>query len=180
MNAASIDDSTPQVAVARPAIQRITPFLWFEHEAEAAAQFYVSVFDDSRIMHVARYGRDGARAAGQPEGTVMTVAFELAGQAFSAINGGPMFRITPAVSFVVNCETQDEIDRYWAALAAGGEAGAQQCGWLRDRFGVSWQIVPVRLPELLGADAACSARVMAALMTMKKLDLAELERAAAG
>lgn len=168
-------------ATARPSIQRITPFLWFEHDAEAAAHFYVSVFDDSRVTRVARYGKEGARAAGQPEGTVMTVGFELAGQAFAAINGGPVFRITPAVSFVVNCESQAEIDRYWAALGEGGDAAAQQCGWLKDRFGVSWQIVPVQLPTLLGgADAAQSGRVMAALMTMKKLDLAELERAAAG
>ncbi|WP_186041083.1 VOC family protein [Burkholderia gladioli] len=168
-------------ATAQPSIQRITPFLWFDQEAEAAANFYVSVFDDSRITRVARYGKEGARAAGQPEGTVMTVAFELAGQGFSAINGGPVFRISPAVSFVVNCRTQDEIDRYWASLAEGGDAGAQQCGWLKDRFGVSWQIVPVQLPALLGeADAARAGRVMAALMNMKKLDLAEMERAAAG
>lgn len=139
------------------------------------------MFDDSRITRVARYGKEGARAAGQPEGTVMTVAFELAGQGFSTINGGPVFRISPAVSFVVNYRTQDEIDRYWAALAEGGEADAQQCGWLKDRFGVSWQIVPVQLPALLGEGGAARAgRMMAALMNMKKLDLAELERAAAG
>ncbi|KAF1026818.1 MAG: hypothetical protein GAK40_01181 [Burkholderia plantarii] len=162
-------------------IQRITPFLWFDHEAEAAAHFYVSVFDDARITRVVRYGRAGARAVGQPEGTVMTVAFELAGQAFQAINGGPVFRISPAVSFVVNCETQAEIDRYWEALAAGGDVPSQQCGWLKDRFGVSWQIVPQRLPDLLSeADAAQANRVMSALMTMTKLDLATLERAAAG
>ncbi|ACR27394.1 VOC family protein [Burkholderia glumae] len=168
-------------ATALPSIQRITPFLWFDHEAEAAANFYVSVFDDSRITRIARYGREGARAAGQAEGTVMTVAFELAGQAFSAINGGPVFRITPAVSFVVNCRSQDEIDRYWTSLGDGCDESAQQCGWLKDRFGVSWQVVPVQLPVLLGeADAAQAARVMGALMTMKKLDLAALERAAAG
>ncbi|WP_176041340.1 VOC family protein [Burkholderia stabilis] len=161
-------------------IQRITPFLWFDHDAEAAANFYVSVFDDARIVHVARYGKAGANASGQAEGAVMTVAFELDGQAFVALNGGPVFQITPAVSFVVNCHDQDEIDRYWARLSEGGDARAQQCGWLRDRFGVSWQVVPAQMSELMTGDSARAERVMAQVMTMKKLDLAALQRAAAG
>jgi predicted 3-demethylubiquinone-9 3-methyltransferase (glyoxalase superfamily) len=159
-------------------IQRITPFLWFDGNAEAAANFYVSVFDDSRIVQVARYGRAGAQASGRAEGTVMTVSFELDGQAFVALNGGPAFRITPAVSFVVNCRDQQEIDRYWAALSEGGDERAQQCGWLLDRFGVSWQIVPARLSALMSGDPARAERVMAKIMTMKKLDLRELEQAA--
>ncbi|MBR8061107.1 VOC family protein [Burkholderia dolosa] len=159
-------------------IQRITPFLWFDGNAEAAANFYVSVFDDSRIVQVARYGRAGAQASGRAEGTVMTVSFELDGQAFVALNGGPAFRITPAVSFVVNCRDQPEIDRYWAALSDGGDERAQQCGWLLDRFGVSWQIVPARLSALMSGDPARAERVMAKIMTMKKLDLHELEQAA--
>jgi predicted 3-demethylubiquinone-9 3-methyltransferase (glyoxalase superfamily) len=159
-------------------IQRITPFLWFDGNAEAAANFYVSVFDDSRIVQVARYGRAGAQASGRAEGTVMTVSFELNGQAFVALNGGPAFRITPAVSFVVNCRDQQEIDRYWAALSDGGDERAQQCGWLLDRFGVSWQIVPARLSALMSGDPARAERVMAKIMTMKKLDLRELEQAA--
>ncbi|HGL4262147.1 VOC family protein [Burkholderia dolosa] len=159
-------------------IQRITPFLWFDGNAEAAANFYVSVFDDSRIVQVARYGRAGAQASGRAEGTVMTVSFELDGQAFVALNGGPAFRITPAVSFVVNCRDQREIDRYWAALSDGGDERAQQCGWLLDRFGVSWQIVPARLSALMSGDPARAERVMAKIMTMKKLDLRELEQAA--
>ncbi|MBR8304237.1 VOC family protein [Burkholderia dolosa] len=159
-------------------IQRITPFLWFDGNAEAAANFYVSVFDDSRIVQVARYGRAGAQASGRAEGTVMTVSFELDGQAFVALNGGPAFRITPAVSFVVNCRDQQEIDRYWAALSDGGDERAQQCGWLLDRFGVSWQIVPARLSALMSGDPARAERVMAKIMTMKKLDLHELEQAA--
>ncbi|KUY85068.1 hypothetical protein WL93_06690 [Burkholderia diffusa] len=161
-------------------IQRITPFLWFDHDAEAAARFYVSVFDDARILHVARYGKSGAQASGQAEGAVMTVSFELDGQAFLALNGGPAFPLTPAVSFVVNCRDQQEIDRYWTALTEGGDERAQQCGWLRDRFGVSWQVVPVQMPELMAGDPARAERVMAQVMKMKKLDLHVLEQAAAG
>lgn len=145
-------------------VQRITPFLWFDGNAEEAATFYVSVFDNARLTRVARYGKEGAQASGQGEGAVMTVAFELDGQSFVALNGGPVFQFNPAVSFVVNCATQDEIDYYWGRLSDGGDASAQQCGWLRDRFGLSWQIVPVQLP---------------ALMQMKKIDLGALRRAAA-
>jgi predicted 3-demethylubiquinone-9 3-methyltransferase (glyoxalase superfamily) len=160
-------------------VQRITPFLWFDRDAEAAAAFYVSVFDDARITRVARYGKAGAQASGQQEGAVMTVAFELDGQSFVALNGGPVFQISPAVSFVVNCETQAEIDRYWTRLSEGGDEHAQQCGWLKDRFGVSWQIVPVQLPTLLTeSDPPRAQRVMEALIQMKKIDLDALHRAA--
>jgi predicted 3-demethylubiquinone-9 3-methyltransferase (glyoxalase superfamily) len=162
-------------------IQRITPFLWFDHGAEAAANLYVSVFDDARITRVVRYGKVAARASGQPEGSVMTVSFELDGQGFAAINGGPVFHLTPAVSFVVNCDDQAEIDHFWHALAAGGEPAAQQCGWLKDRFGVSWQIVPAGLAAWLDdPDHARGARVMQALLTMKKIEIEPLLQAAAG
>ncbi|CAJ3890640.1 VOC family protein [Burkholderia pseudomallei] len=161
-------------------VQRITPFLWFDGNAEEAATFYVSVFDNARLTRVARYGKEGAQASGQGEGAVMTVAFELDGQSFVALNGGPVFQFNPAVSFVVNCATQDEIDYYWGRLSEGGDASAQQYGWLRDRFGLSWQIVPVQLPELLaGDDPAKASRTMQALMQMKKIDLGALRRAAA-
>ena len=160
-------------------IQRITPFLWFDHEAEAAANLYVSVFDNARITHVIRYDKEAARAISQPEGGVMTVAFELDGQAFAAINGGPVFQFTPAVSFVVNCDSQSEIDHYWQALSAGGEPDAQQCGWLKDRFGVSWQVVPAGLSAWLAdPDHARGARVMQTLLAMKKIEIAPLRQAA--
>jgi len=127
--------------------QRITPFLWFDHQAEEAAAFYVPIFKNSRIGSVARYDGEAAAASGQPKGSVMTVAFELDGQSFTALNGGPMFKFTEAISLVVNCETQDEIDHVWSKLSSGGQE--VQCGWLKDRFGVSWQVVPGLLPELL-------------------------------
>ena len=155
--------------------QRVTPFLWFDDRAQEAAKFYVSIFANSRIQSTARYDDATARAAGRPAGTVMTVAFELDGQEFVALNGGPVFHFTEAVSFVVNCDTQAEIDDFWDRLSAGGQPG--QCGWLKDRFGVSWQVVPRALNRLLQRDAAKAKRVMAALLTMKKLDLAALERA---
>jgi predicted 3-demethylubiquinone-9 3-methyltransferase (glyoxalase superfamily) len=150
-----------------------TPFLWFDSEAEQAAEQYTSLFPNSRITDVRRYGSAGPGA----EGTVMTVAFELDGQPFVALNGGPQYRFTEAVSFVVDCETQEEVDRYWDALSAGGEEGP--CGWLKDRFGLSWQIVPRRLMELLSdPDAERAQRAMAAMLEMRKLDIAALERAA--
>ena len=157
--------------------QRITPFLWFDHQAEEAATFYTSVFGNSRIVTTTRYDKQSAKASGQPEGSVMTVAFQLDGQDFTALNGGPQFKFSEAISFVVNCDTQQEIDHYWIHLSKGGDASAQVCGWLKDRFGVSWQVVPTELPALL-SDPEKSGRVMAALMTMKKLDLDELRRAA--
>ena len=155
-------------------MQKITPWLWFDTEGEEAARFYTSVFPNSRIVDVARYGSAGPR----PEGMVMTVTFELDGQTFVALNGGPDFTFNEAISFQVSCETQDEVDEYWRALSDGGEQGP--CGWLKDRFGVSWQIIPTALPRLLAdPDREKSQRVMAAMLTMKKIDIDALERAAA-
>lgn len=156
-------------------MQRITPFLWFDNTAEAAANYYVSVFKDARIVTLARYSKEGAAASGQKEGSAMTVAFELDGQKFVALNGGPHFKISEAVSFVVNCDSQDEIDYYWDKLAASGDPTAQRCGWLKDQFGVSWQVVPSALPELMTGPNA--GKVMAALLQMGKPDLAVLQRA---
>jgi predicted 3-demethylubiquinone-9 3-methyltransferase (glyoxalase superfamily) len=152
----------------------ITPCLWFDTEGEEAAEFYTSIFDNSRIVHVAHYGEAGPRAAG----TVMTVLFELDGQRFLALNGGPEHKFNEAISLTVNCKTQEEVDRYWSRLSDGGEEGP--CGWLKDRFGLSWQIVPDRLPELLtSSDAETSQRVMKAMLGMKKIDIPALEEAAA-
>jgi len=153
-------------------IQLITPFLWFDQQAEEAAAFYTSVFPNSKIVKVVRQGDAGP---GSP-GSVLTVAFELHGQSFVALNGGPHFKFTEAISFVVNCQTQEEVDRYWEKLSAGGSE--VQCGWLKDRFGLSWQIVPTLLPELLGGpDPAKSARAMKAMMGMTKLDIRALKQA---
>ena len=155
-------------------MQKLTPFLWFDTEGEDAARFYTSVFPNSRIVDIQRYGEAGPRDAG----TVMTVAFELEGQRFVALNGGPDFTFNEAISFEVECEDQDEVDRYWDTLTDGGEPGP--CGWLKDRFGVSWQIVPKRLTELLAdEDREKAQRVMGAMLQMGKIDVAELERAAA-
>jgi predicted 3-demethylubiquinone-9 3-methyltransferase (glyoxalase superfamily) len=154
--------------------QRISPFLWFDSQAEEAAGHYAAVFPNSRIGEVTRYDKSGAQASGQPEGSAMTVPFEIDGQAFTAINGGPHFKFTEAVSFVVSCADQDEIDHYWDRLSEGGEPKAQQCGWLKDKFGLSWQVVPAELPELMKHPG-----VMPAILGMKKIDLAAL-RAAAG
>jgi predicted 3-demethylubiquinone-9 3-methyltransferase (glyoxalase superfamily) len=153
---------------------KITPFLWFDTQAEEAAQHYTSIFPNSKITQVSRYGEAGPGDAG----SVMTVAFELDGKQFVALNGGPEFRFTEAVSFVIDCETQEEVDRYWSALCEGGEEGP--CGWLKDRYGLSWQVVPAALPRLLGdPDREKAERVMAAMLKMRKLDIGELERAAA-
>jgi predicted 3-demethylubiquinone-9 3-methyltransferase (glyoxalase superfamily) len=155
-------------------MREITPCLWFDTEGEEAAKLYTSIFPNSRITDVARYGSAGPR----PEGTVMTVSFELDGQKFLALNGGPQFTFSEAISFQVLCESQDEVDTYWSKLAEGGEEGP--CGWLKDRFGLSWQIVPTRLPELLqDPDRERSQRVMAAMLEMRKIDVGALERAAA-
>jgi predicted 3-demethylubiquinone-9 3-methyltransferase (glyoxalase superfamily) len=156
-------------------MSNISPFLWFNDQAEQAAQFYTSVFPNSRVVTTTHYGDSGPG----PKGSVMTVAFELEGQKFTALNGGPQFTFTEAVSFVVNCETQEEVDRYWSRLTAdGGQPGP--CGWLKDRFGLSWQIVPNALPRLLSdTDPAKSKRVMEAVMKMGKLDISALEAAAA-
>lgn len=160
-------------------VRRITPFLWFDDKAEEAAIFYTSIFDNSRIVTVTRYDREAAAATRRPEGSAMTVAFELDGQSFTALNGGPHFRFTEAISFVVHCETQEEVDRYWERLSAGGDDRARQCGWLKDRFGLSWQVVPGALIELLShPDPATAARVMEAMLRMKKIDIASLRKAA--
>ena len=152
-------------------MQKITPFLWFDDQAEEAVNFYVSVFKNSKISTTTRYGEEGPG----PKGTVMTVDFELNGQEFVALNGGPQFKFTEAVSFVINCETQDEIDYYWEKLSAGGGEKVQ-CGWLTDKYGLSWQVVPTKFVEW-AQDAAGLQRVMHALMQMKKLEIAELQRA---
>jgi predicted 3-demethylubiquinone-9 3-methyltransferase (glyoxalase superfamily) len=158
---------------------KIAPCLWFDGEAEEAARFYVSIFKESGIDSVARYGKEGFEVHGRPEGSVMTVAFHLGPQEFTALNGGPEFHFSEAISFQVPCETQAEVDYYWSQLAAGGEEGP--CGWLKDRFGLSWQIVPTALPRLLtDPDTAKRERVTKAFMGMKKLDIAALERAARG
>lgn len=155
-------------------MQKITPFLWFDDKAEEAAKFYVSIFRNSRIVDVARYGEAGAKVSGRPKGSVMTVAFELEGQPFVALNGGPIFTFSPAISLVVNCETQQELDDLWEKLSAGGEK--EECGWLKDKYGVSWQIVPSVIGELM-SDPARSDSVMQALLQMKKLDIAGLKQA---
>jgi predicted 3-demethylubiquinone-9 3-methyltransferase (glyoxalase superfamily) len=160
-------------------MQRITPFLWFDHQAEEAARFYVSIFKNSRVGRIARYDEAGAKTTGRPPGSVMTVAFTLDGQEFVALNGGPIFPFTEAISLVVNCTTQAEVDRYWKKLSAGGKE--VQCGWLKDKYGVSWQVVPTILGELLsGKDAAKAQRVMQAMLQMVKLDIKKLKQAAKG
>jgi predicted 3-demethylubiquinone-9 3-methyltransferase (glyoxalase superfamily) len=153
-------------------MQRITPNLWFDTEAEEAAKFYTSIFEDSRINNVSHYGDAGPR----PAGMVMTVDFELEGQSFTALNGGPDFKFTEAISLLVNCKTQEEVDELWAKLGEGGEEGP--CGWLKDKYGLSWQIVPTRLGELLAdEDTERANRVMQAMLQMKKIVIADLERA---
>ncbi len=156
-------------------MQKITPCLWFDTQGEEAANFYTTVFENSRILDVARYGAAGPG----PEGTVMTVSFELDGQKFVALNGGPHFTFNEAISFQVSCETQDEVDYFWSKLSEDGEEGP--CGWLKDKYGVSWQVVPTVLPEMVGdPTSAASERTMLAMMQMKKLDIAALQRAYAG
>lgn len=156
-------------------MQKITPFLWFDTQAEEAAQFYVSIFDKARIVNVTRYGDSGPG----PKGGVMTVEFELAGQRFIALNGGPHFKFTEAISMAVSCETQEELDHYWARLTEGGQE--VQCGWLKDKYGLSWQVVPAAMGRLVGGpDPEGSRRAMQAMMQMKKLDIAALEKAYRG
>ncbi len=160
-------------------MQPITPCLWFDDQAEQAANFYLSIFPHSKILSISRYGEAGKEFHGKPPGSVMTVAFELGGQKFTALNGGPMFQFNEAVSFQVHCQTQDEVDHYWEKLSEGGDPKAQQCGWLKDQFGVSWQIVPKILEELMqDKDPAKPQRVMQALLQMKKLDIEGLKQAA--
>lgn len=158
---------------------RICPCLWFDDQGEEAARFYTDIFPNSRITAITRYGEVGKEVHGQPAGSVMTVAFELDGQPFTALNGGPAFTFNEAVSLQVVCKDQQEIDYYWEKLAAGGDPGAQVCGWLKDRYGVSWQVVPDGMDELFADETSPgSQRAMEALLHMKKLDVAELWAAA--
>jgi predicted 3-demethylubiquinone-9 3-methyltransferase (glyoxalase superfamily) len=157
-------------------MQKITSCLWYNDQAEEAAKFYTSIFQNAKIKKTTRYDAAGANVSGRPEGSVMTVVFELEGQEFTAINGGPLFQFTEAISFIVNCKTQEEVDHYWSRLSAGGQE--VQCGWLKDKFGLSWQVVPTALGEMLGdKDAAKSKRVMEAMLKMVKLDIAALKKA---
>ena len=157
---------------------KITPCLWFDHQAEEAARFYTAVFPNSTIGRISRYGNEGYEIHHMPAGTVMTVEFELAGQRFTALNGGPIFHFNEAISFQVECETQAEVDYYWDKLSEGGDEAAQQCGWLKDRYGVSWQVIPKGLSDLLSAsDVEKSQRAMKAMLQMKKLDIDVLQRA---
>jgi len=161
--------------------QRIAPCLWFDDQAEAAVRFYTGIFRNSRIVAISRYAEAGREIHGRPPGSVLTVAFELDGQPFTALNGGPVFKFNEAISLQVNCQTQAEVDYYWEKLGAGGDDSAQQCGWLKDRYGVSWQIVPTVLMEMMtNPDPVKSNRAMAAMLQMKKLDIAGLERAYSG
>lgn len=158
---------------------KITPCLWFDSQAEEAAKFYVSVFKNSKLGRISRYGKAGHEVHGRPAGSVMTVEFELDGQPFVALNGGPQFKFDEAVSFQVYCDSQDEIDYYWNALTKGGQEGP--CGWLKDKFGLSWQVVPSALLDMmLDRDSEKSGRVMSALLHMKKFDLAKLKQVYAG
>jgi predicted 3-demethylubiquinone-9 3-methyltransferase (glyoxalase superfamily) len=164
-----------------PKIKTISPCLWFDGQAEDAARFYTAIFPNSRIVNVAHYGEAGREVHGRTPGSVMTVEFELDGQRFTALNGGPHFKFSEAVSFQIGCETQADVDYFWQKLSAGGDPNAQQCGWLKDKFGLSWQVVPTILPALmLDPDQEKSERAMTAMMQMKKLDIAALERAARG
>lgn len=158
--------------------QRLTSFLWFDNQAEEAAKFYTSVFRNSKITATSRYTAAGQEVHGQKAGTVMTVAFELDGHGFTALNGGPHFTFNESISFQINCDGQEEIDYYWNKLGAGGDPNAQQCGWLKDKFGLSWQVVPRMMDELFrDHDSAGAQRAMQAMLKMKKLDIEELRRA---
>ena len=154
--------------------QRITPFLWFDSQAEEAAKFYVSIFPNSKIGRASRYDEAAAQASGRPEGSVMVIEFEMDGQKIVALNGGPHFKFNGAISLVINCKTQAEVDHYWSKLTEGGDPKAQQCGWLKDKYGVSWQVVPTELPKLIS-----NPKGMRAMLKMKKFDIEALRKAAA-
>jgi predicted 3-demethylubiquinone-9 3-methyltransferase (glyoxalase superfamily) len=157
-------------------MQKITPFLWFDDQAEEAANFYVSIFKNSRLLNATAYGKAGAEATGRQEGTAMTVSFVIEGQEFTALNGGPVYKFTEAISFVVSCETQDEIDEIWEKLSEGG--AEVQCGWLKDKYGMSWQVVPTVLAEMLAdKDRQKAENVMKAMLQMKKIEIDTLRRA---
>lgn len=158
--------------------QKITPHLWFDNQAESAAIFYTSIFKDSKIEEITYYGKEGFEIHGMPDGTILTVAFQIEGQEFIALNGGPHFKFNEAISFIIHCETQSEVDYYWDRLTEGGDPDAQQCGWLKDKYGVSWQIVPNVVTEMLNdPDKDKSERVIKSLLGMKKLDIKTLEEA---
>jgi predicted 3-demethylubiquinone-9 3-methyltransferase (glyoxalase superfamily) len=160
-------------------MQKITPCLWFDDNAEEAVNFYTSVFKNSKLKATTHYGEAGYEIHGKPAGSVLTMVFELNGQEFTALNGGPMFKFNEAVSFQVNCETQEDIDYYWAKLSQGGDKTAQQCGWLKDKYGVSWQVVPTILSQLM-SDPKKSEKVMNAVLQMKKIDIKSLKQASEG
>ncbi|MBD0331637.1 MAG: VOC family protein [Chitinophagaceae bacterium] len=157
-------------------MQKITPFLWFNDQAEEAVKFYTSVFKDSKMGDITRYDEVGAKAAGRPVGSAMVIPFQLAGQEFIALNGGPHFKFTEAISFVVNCETQQEVDYYWEKLSESGDEKTQQCGWLKDKYGLSWQIVPAIISRLM-QDPVKSKKVMQAVLQMKKIDIEKVKQA---
>jgi predicted 3-demethylubiquinone-9 3-methyltransferase (glyoxalase superfamily) len=159
-------------------MEKIIPCLWFDSNAEEAVNFYTSIFKNSKIGKISRYGKEGYEIHGKPEGTVLTVEFELNGQTFTALNGGPAFKFNEAISFQVHCKSQNEVDYYWEKLSKGVDEKAQQCGWLKDKYGVSWQIVPTVLGEMLqDKDPKKSERVMKAMLQMKKIDIGTLEKA---
>jgi len=158
--------------------QKITPCLWFDDQAEEAARFYTGIFKNSRVGKISRYGEAGREVTQKPPGSVMMVSFELDGQPFSALNGGPLFQFSEAVSFIIPCKDQKEIDFYWDKLSQGGDPKAQQCGWLKDKYGVSWQVIPATMDEIIGdPNSEKSQRAMEAMLKMKKIDIATLERA---
>jgi predicted 3-demethylubiquinone-9 3-methyltransferase (glyoxalase superfamily) len=160
-------------------MQKITPCLWFDTQAEEAAKFYVSLFRNSKIGKITRYGDSGSKASGQPKGSVMTVSFQLDGQDFTALNGGPVFKFNEAISLMINCDTQEEVDDLWERLSKGGEI--LECGWVKDKYGLAWQVVPKAFFDLVSdQDPAKAERAMQAMLTMKKLDVRELKRAAEG
>jgi predicted 3-demethylubiquinone-9 3-methyltransferase (glyoxalase superfamily) len=162
-------------------MQKITPNLWFANQAEEAVNFYTSVFKNSSIGRVSHYGKAGFEVHKMLDGTVMTIEFEIEGQNFTALNGGPIFKFNEAISFIVNCENQEEVDYYWEKLSEGGDKNAQQCGWLKDKFGVSWQIVPTRLAELMSDEnGERKEKVMTAFLKMKKINIKEIEEAYQG
>jgi predicted 3-demethylubiquinone-9 3-methyltransferase (glyoxalase superfamily) len=163
------------------AMEALQTCLWFDSEAEDAAKFYTSIFKNSTIGKVTHFGKEGFEIHGRPEGSVMTIDFELNGMKFSALNGGPMFKFNESISFQIWCDTQEEIDRYWTKLSEGGDPAAQQCGWLKDKYGLSWQVIPRRLTELLfSSDKVKSGRAMNAMLQMKKMDISQLEQAYEG
>jgi predicted 3-demethylubiquinone-9 3-methyltransferase (glyoxalase superfamily) len=162
-------------------MKKLIPCLWFDSNAEEAVNFYTSIFKNSKIGNTSRYGEEGREIHGKEPGTVLTIEFELNGQTFTALNGGPIFKFNEAVSFQIHCESQEEVDYYWSKLSAGGDEKAQQCGWLKDKFGLSWQVVPTILIQLLqDKDAEKSGRVMRAMLQMKKININELKRAYGG